>query len=645
MKRFFTTLTISAAILCSASAQSAWTSHGEINKAPVQEAATRAAAGEVYIGHCSLSDMIYPYDGLSLDKDARVGVGAILTESMLSPYVGATIVGMYVGWDDQASTANYECFVRSEKFNGETITSGNDEVQFGWNYISLNEVKLTEGMKTLAVGFYTDLVKDVCSIPKLYPTNVPNSNFLWSGEMDNDGEEIWYDTKELGSMPIVLVLEDKDGLFHNLISITSCKAEVIVEKGELHTAMARIKNIGTNSITNIEVTTTFGEESHTEIVDFDQAIPAQEGGKVLLPVKCLGSGVHKYQITAVNGISKPSNTFDIEMIAVPAEVAEKYSFRPLLEYFVSEDDYMTVTYVENYFWPGFEPFKEDITLVMPHVDDKFMTGDNDGIEHLITLAGGDMMKVAIPTMTINRHAYTSVAMINSVVDNTPMMYTIFPDYITPVYNEILADPTFASVNIDAAMDDNGAISITASGVVEEGIMPEGEDLYLTVYLMEKDVYTEDQRFWDEKEAAQYGNSYVHKNVIREIMTPYWGEKLEKTGGEYSMTFNTEYYDEWVKGNLYVVAFLNRSGENHQLSMQVINSAEKDLDNSSINRIECLKDITIENVNGSILVNGNAAVNVYDLSGCQVDNNNLSAGVYIVKTVVNGQVVAQKILVK
>ena len=166
MKKIFTTLTLSAALVCSASAQSAWTSHGEINKAPAQEASTRAATGEINIGHCSVNDIIYPYDGLSLDKDSRVGIGAILTEDMLQRYVGATIVGMYVGWDDEYSTSNYECFVRSEKFNGETITSGAYEVQFGWNYVSLDEVTLTEDMKTLAVGFYTDLVKEVCSIPK-----------------------------------------------------------------------------------------------------------------------------------------------------------------------------------------------------------------------------------------------------------------------------------------------------------------------------------------------------------------------------------------------------------------------------------------------------------------------------------------------
>ena len=207
MKKIFTALTLSAAIIGSASAQSAWTSHGEINKAPAQEAATRAAAGEIYIGHCSINDQIWPYDGLSLSYDARVGVGAILTEGMLKQYVGATIVGMYVGWDDEYSTANYECFVRADKFNGETLTTGSDEVQFGWNYVSLEEVTLTEDMKTLAVGFYTDLLKDVCSIPKLYPYGKENSNFLWSGETNANGE-VWYDSKELGSMPIVLVLEE-----------------------------------------------------------------------------------------------------------------------------------------------------------------------------------------------------------------------------------------------------------------------------------------------------------------------------------------------------------------------------------------------------------------------------------------------------
>ena len=63
---------------------------------------------------------------------------------------------------------------------------------------------------------------------------------------------------------------------------------------------------------------------------------------MLLPVKCLGSGVHTYQITAVNGISNPSNIIYVEMIGVSADVAEKYSYRPLLEYFVSEDNYMPV---------------------------------------------------------------------------------------------------------------------------------------------------------------------------------------------------------------------------------------------------------------------------------------------------------------
>ncbi|MBR4886877.1 MAG: Omp28-related outer membrane protein [Muribaculaceae bacterium] len=648
MNKIFTTLAISASLLAGSqiSHAQAWTSHNGMNNAPAQVAETRAGGTDIFLGHCSVNDYIYPYDGISLSYDARVGVGMILTKDMFKQYIGATIVGMYVGWDDQYSTSNYECFVRDTNFGGTTLTQGSDDVQFGWNYVSLESVKLTEDFEQLAVGFYTDLVKDVCSIPKFYPTDVPNSTYLWSGEVNNAGEEVWYDTKEVGVMPIVLVLQDTDGLFHNMIRIDSLTTDVIVGQDELQTAIVRLSNTGTNSITNIEFTTSFGDKSHTEIIDFSTPLSAQQGGKVLLPVAGLGSGIHKIQVTAVNGMEpKASNAVEAEIISVSDEIASKYVHRPLVEYFISEDNYMTVTYVDDYFYPGFEPYKDQMTLVMPHLDDKFMTGDNDALEQLITMAGGDKMKVSVPAMSINRSGYSCVAQLNSLISGTPMMYTIFPDYIGQVYDNVLSHPTFASVEAKGLMDANGAISINVSGVVEEGVMPQGEDLYLTVYLMERDVWTEDQRFWDDKAAAEKGGEYIHKNIIREILTPYWGEKLEKTGGEYSMTFNTEYYEEWVKENLYVVAFLNRGVENNQLALQVINSTEGELEGASINRVENFNNVVVENANGTITVNGNSNVEVYNLSGCRVDNNNLSAGLYIVKAEVEGQSVTQKILVK
>ena len=78
-------------------------------------------AGNIYLGHCKYDDYIYEYDGLSLDHDSKVGVGIKLTRDMFEDYIGGKISAFRCGWDDAASSATYDCFVRVGNFNGETI--------------------------------------------------------------------------------------------------------------------------------------------------------------------------------------------------------------------------------------------------------------------------------------------------------------------------------------------------------------------------------------------------------------------------------------------------------------------------------------------------------------------------------------------
>lgn len=650
MKNVFTKIALLTLVFSgglTAVASTGWTSHG-VQREKAFDVPTRASA-DIQIGHCSTNDVIWPYDGLSLDHDARVGVGAMITKDMYEKYVGGKVVGMWVGWDDEASESTYECFVRKDNFVSDDISTGSGDVAFGWNYIEMTPFEIDSDVESLAVGFYTDLQKNVCSIPKIYPMNVENSCFLWSGETDESGKEQWYDMhtmENFGIMPVVLVIEDAEGKFHNMISINTINHDVVVSKNTPTEAVFNISNVGSNDISSIEVTSKFGDESHSEVVEFESAMPAQGGGKVVLPVTALGSGIHKVSITSINGETpKYSNEYDVELIGVAQDVADKYVYRPLVEYFVSEDDYASVSYVEEILIPGIEPYLDDMTLIMPHLEDKFMTGDDDALNQLILFGGGDKMKVFVPSMTISRSEHYIVAAYNSNIYGTPMMYTFYPDFATIVYDNILTYPTFASVDVNATMDDNGAITVKAFGTVEEDVMPEGEDLYLSVYLMEKNVYTEDQRFWDDKEAETQNGEYIHRNVIRELLSPLWGEKLEKTGGDYSMTFNTQYYEEWNKDNLYVVAFLNRGKDNHHMSLQVINSVENEFKHNSIESTELTKDVEVTVNGNSVNVVGTNDFEVYDLTGVKVGSDNLSAGIYIVKASANGSVVTEKIIVK
>lgn len=579
MKKNYTGLILAFAFafafVLNASAQNPWKSHKATAPAGTETQTLAATAGNVYVGHCPYDAYIYEYDGLSLDRDARVGVGVKLPRALFEKYIGGTITAIRCGWDDTASNATYDCFVRIGSFNSENIASGSGTVRFGWNDVKLTSSVTIPDTDTLCVGFYTDLKKGVCSIPKFYPTGIANSSFLFHGETTADGDEIWYDSRDLGMMPIMLKITDSTGQFNNLIDISSVRYDQIVQSGVDNVGLFNIKNVGSNNISSLEITVSQGEESRSTTIDLSKAIEIGLSSKAKLPIFCFGTGETKVRFTKVNGV-EPTNIPEttIHLIGISQETAQQYTHKPLIEFYASENLYHIPTYFDDIFMLGYEPYQEQMNVVCQHTDDKFMIGEPDeAILMLLDFVKGDSMKVFVPDMTINRTAYAS-SPVN--LEGTPMhMGILYPTPLqTSYYDDILAHPTFASVNIDANIDESGEqVSIVVSGNVAEGVMPDDEPLFLTVYLMENEVESYDQKFWDDKEAAETTNRYVHYNVIRENLTPMWGKQLSVTGGDYSMTFKTDVYSDYNPEKLSVIAFLNRGSQNGNLERQIINSAE------------------------------------------------------------------------
>ncbi|MBO5133836.1 MAG: Omp28-related outer membrane protein [Bacteroidaceae bacterium] len=556
-------------------AQSMWTTHS--TSAPKVETVgvKNTTAGAVYLGYCLYEDQIWPYDGLSLDRDARVGVGIKLTRDKLEHYIGGKITGMRCGWDDEASVSIYNTFVREGNFNNADLATGKNTVRFGWNEIEFDEPIVIGDVDTLCVGFYTDIKKGVCSIPKLYPTMVPNSAFLFHGELSEDGKEIWYDSRDLGVMPILLVVTDETGQFKDLIQISGLRHDAIVASGMDVPGVFSLTNIGSNNIESVEVTTTLGEQTMSTSVNLSKTLLTGVTSKVSLPIFCFGSGEYKVSITKVNGVepkSVPEKTFT--MLGVPAEVAEKYTHRPLIEFFASENLYQIPTFFDSYFLGGYAAYEDRMNVVCQHTDDKFMIGDPDeAILLQLGLVNNDSMQVFLPDMAINRSAYISNP---AYTEGNPMHRSIL--YPTPLqeeyYEDVIAHPTFASVNVNAALSADGKkVNIEVNGNIAENVLPAGEPMFLTVYLLENEVESTDQKFWDDKEGETMGNKYVHYNVIRENLTPLWGKQLPNASGNYSLSFQTDVYDDYNPKKLSVMAFLNRGEQNSNMERQIINSTE------------------------------------------------------------------------
>lgn len=645
-KRILTTMSSVLAVASIAFASGQW---GQYEKIQAPQNASEGETPITYLGYCSPSDMIWPLDGLSIDRDGRVGVGIMLPEELVKQYAGTKIVSMYVGYDDEYTSSYYECFVKEGTFNGETIASSEGEVYFGWNNIEMGTpVEITEETGALCAGFYMEASANLCQIPKLYPLDQANSCYLWDGELDENGAEKWYDYTGIGTMTVVLVLSDEEGNLKNFITINNFESDVIVDQNdEEKIGVFSFSNKGSNSISSVEVTTTFGEVSKSYTVEFEKGIGQSSTVKANLPIYCLGTGEHTISFTKVND-ETPKNiaTTTAKLIGVPEEVSSKYDFRPVLQYFVSEENYMTPSYIDELLMPAFEDYQDYFTLVMPHLDDKysFLTDNEEeqvtvngqviddlALLELIDLAGDDAMKVSVPQYLFNRSYYTFYV---ATIGGTPFHNgTPYPEAVKyyGYYDTMLTYPTFASVNIESELDESGEnMKVKVFGDVAEGIMPADEPLYLTVYVTENDVLSEDQLFWDDKEKGELNGEYTHKTIIREILTPYWGEQLEKTGGDYSKEFTVALDSEWDLPNVKVVAFLNRGKDNDHMNRQIINSSEAFAGESGVEGLK-VNDQRIEISGGTVLVGGHPATDIYNLSGVKVSSSNLPAGIYIVKT--------------
>ena len=580
--------------------------------------------GKVYVGYAKYDDQIWEYDGLSLQFDAKVGCAIRLTKDMLAPYVGGTITGMRVGWDTSTQTGTYEGFVR-EDFNSEDLTTGRKTVRYsysdsnpGWNDMSLTAYEIPEDVDQLIVGFTTKLKKNVCAIPTLYPHNTPNSCFLWvEGDNDEEGNPNWVDMNDRGILPILLVIKDSKGTFNYVPVINLLTDNGVQYTEEAGDVIMRIKNMGSQRISTIEVTSRQGEQTWSKTITANTAVGTTS--KVFLaPLYCFHSGDVELSITKVNNkdVSYPE-THTLNIIGVPKDVASRYTRRPLVEYYESENNYRSARYYDDYVKNPVTRNANAISFVCQHLDDQFMTGDDDATVLSLALCDNDSSKVSIPTMSIDRAMSTANISYQMNTSPTPMFDVLInPNDAINVFNAAANVPTFVNLNVGGTLaNDKETLTVKVGGDVAPGIMPEGEKLRLSIYLMERNVESDSQLFWNDDEKEQYAGMFTHPNVIREIMTPVEGFEIE-AGGTFNEAVETTIDPTWNLENMYLIAFVHRDGKLGGKRMHVFNTTESEI-------TEATGIVTIEHSPS------NVEHSVYDLSGRRIQSAELKKGLYIV----------------
>ena len=588
-------------------------------------AGAQNTSGRTYLGYAKYDDQIWEYDGIYLDHDAKVGCAILLTHDMLEPYVGGTIVGMRVGWCTSQRSGTYEGFVRNT-FNGEDLSTGKATVSYsyqastpGWTNMTMTSYEIPQDVEQLVVGFTTSIKKNEYAIPNFYPHNTPNSCYLWvEGDLDAEGNPRWMDMNEMGILPILLTIRDSKGTFNFLPAITLLTHDGVVATDEAGDCLMRVKNGGSQAIRNIEVTSRQGEQSWSKTISLSKTInPGLSSSIFMAPLYAFHSGDLEISITKVNGseVADPK-VHKLNLIGVPRAVDEAYLRRPLVEYYESENNYMSPRHYDDIVGPVIEKKKGDITFVCQHLDDQFMTGDDDATVLSLRLCDRDSSQISIPAMTIDRDMTPDNILFQMNSAPNPMFSVLYDPYATQAIEAAINHPTFVNVEVSGQVKEDGqTLEVNVGGDIANGIMPEGERPRLTVYLMESNVETDSQIFWTEKEKEESMGHYTHANVIREILTDPEGDAINAEG-TIQATYTTTLYPEYNRENVYLVAFVHRDGSRGGKYMYVFNSAEGNItDPTGI--------ISMENGQGEM---DNEAGAVYDLSGRRVALS--TKGIYI-----------------
>lgn len=581
------------------------------------------ATQTVDVGYVSVKqDPLYFYTGFTANEDGVMYAAAQFPPEMMSIYAGGRIVGLRIGWTDFTQSGEAEAFVRTD-LQGQNVVSKPCTLKWGtdgWNVVMFDTpYEIPMNPENTIIGCKINGKAGSYNIATTTLGNKPANSCLITSDYyrHDDGYYEWRDlSQSFDALMLIAIVEIAEPVT-DCASIANIYAPEIFKQGSVGSGQFRIQNRGTNKINSIELTYSVGDNSVTHNLPLSSGIEPGLSADVNVPVYALATGETNVSISKVNG--NPNNYDDahtLPIVAVPEDVASKYTRRPLLEYFGSEGEHHNISYYDDYFLGAYAGYEDKMSIVCHHANDQFMTRDDEDSQMLLDFADGDKTQVYIPTMTLDRSVQAANALTASKL-RTVAYGVLYP---TPtsvaVYDEALSVPTFANLSVTNSYNPETAeVTIDVTGYVEPKVLPLGETLKLTVYLLEDNVKSNSPNWATEAEEQKYGGVYYHQNVIRQQPVPIWGVELDGDG-PFSRQFVTEIDPtEWKPADMHVVALLHRSEENTRYSRQVINCAETAFDMTSIREIS---------VDGK-----NTGKRIYNLSGAEVKGGKLPAGVYIV----------------
>jgi hypothetical protein len=577
-------------------------------------------------GYVDPSETVYEATGWSYTVANEQAYVIKIPAATLATYGGGTVKALKFGWCSRTA-GKVTAIVRSGAIDSETVASQDATVKFGWNTITFSEpYTLPNPPEDLYVGVRLTMpVNEYCVATGTYSAILKGVNFTTDYAVNDyyGGAEIWedlypYDTNAGNLMMLAVVEYDADAHLNEL-AITDIRYSNVALAGEYGTAKMTFVNEGSNNVNSLTVSYSIDGETKYKNLSLTDPITPGSTKDVAMPLLALGTGTMTVGVSHVN--AKPNNitsSLDINMLAIPDYVAEKYVKRPVAEYYGSESEHYTPgSMYFPAFIEGLDSYGDAISMVAHHLDDKFSVGDDEDTQLMLDMVDNDSSLVYLPMMTIDRCNQVNNL---SPMSGTPAFFVLQPGFVNYAYDEALAVPTLASVNIDGTYDAaTHTGSLTISGTIEPDVLPADEKLWLTTYIVEDSVATDSQEFpSSDKILEMYPDGiFYHSGVIRVQPCDIHGEEMAE--GDYSVTYPFELDEDWNWLNMRVVAFLQRPQTNDKFDRNIINSGERRL-----SAVASISEITADEALDN-------AQEIYNIGGQRLSRRPTTPGIYLVRS--------------
>lgn len=460
--------------------------------------------------------------------------------------------------------------------------------------------------------------------------------------------------ENFGNLAIVLHYDDPQGRYDNLAAFDKGEVAPTYRIGNTIPASERrisvpIRNMGDKAITKVKLSKKGDsgdaeeKEITTNIAPFSTALVDYELGEITPPAK----GIFTFTLKEVNGKAP--------VLTIPSMVNTKAGY---VFYKEGQAVMRNATLIERFTTekcsncPEADQRLEEaskiakqkglhVVVAAHHVgyETDFLTVKES--EELLPFFSKETFA---PAISISRIYDPSIIGESLSGDRGIYLFPYMPDNIVRMLERARDIPILATIfSITQNNTGDNLRSITVKGKLLD---PEIKNsLYLSIYRTEDGVSAQNQ--------AGAKGPFIHNNVIRQFVTPTFGEKVSVAeNGDFSVTVeNVEVSSDWNDEKMHFVIFLHRSIKNKNIATREIFAVES----IGVNTMTGTREVAPElhpvayALDGRILISGAFdSFLVYDIAGRLIagtDNTVLPAGLYIVKTRLGNVDYISKVIVK